>query len=240
MRAEGIFQSLCPKTCVPAFDHGLNPGETLILKGRTPMKAITLALLTLCFGTAPLGWGQQAEKNTVEVKSYGSTPSSGRLLFPKGFLRGYTEVGLFPAHNELDLNRCASYSGAYGGADASCSAFGRYFVSGYFEVQLFARKVGPFPLHRISLFAEPRGYFGRNVPQYRYSAALDAIACERTIGVIVGLTRTLDVRIWQHAVDWVGRYRHALGPADLGMNGPYGLHAGVSARWYFGSWGRLR
>lgn len=204
------------------------------------MKTKTLALLTLCFGTSPLCWGQQAEKNAVEVKSYRSSPTSERLLFPKGFFRGYTEVGLFPAHNELDLNRCAASSGAHGGADASCSAFGRYFMAGYVEVRLFARKVGPFPLDRVSLFAEPRWYFGRNVPQYSYTAALDPIADERTLGIIIGLTKTLDVRIWQHRIDWLGRYRHTLGPADLGTNGPYGLHAGVSARWYFGSWERRR
>jgi hypothetical protein len=204
------------------------------------MKPQTLALLTLCFATTPFGWGQQAAKNAVEVKPYWSISSSEGLLFPKGFVRGYTEVALFPAHNELDLNRCAATSGAQGGAEALCSAFSRYSMGGYVEMQLFARKVGPFPLHRVSLFAEPRWYFGRNVPQYNYSAALDPIACERTLGVIIGLTKALDVRIWQHRVDWLGRYRHALGPADLGMNGPYGLHAGVSARWYFGSWERLR
>lgn len=204
------------------------------------MKPKTLALLTLCFSTAPLGWGQQAANNVVEVMSFRPIPTTGRLLFPKGFVRGFTEVGLFPAHNELDLNRCAASSGAHGGAEASCSAFSRYFMTGYVEMQLFGRKVGPLPLHRVLLFAEPRGYFGRNVPQYSYSAALDPIACERTMGIIIGLTKALDVRIWQHRIYWLGRYRHALGPADLGTNGPYGLHAGVSARWYFGSWERLR
>lgn len=201
------------------------------------MKAGILALLTLCFATGPLCWGQQAKKDAVAVKSYGSSPTSGRLFFPKGFLRGYTEAGFFPPHNELDLNRCLARSGVHGGANAACSAFSRYFMGGYVEVQPFARKVGPFPLDRISLFVEPRGYFGRNVPQYRYTAALDPIGCERTMGVIFELTKNLDIRVWQHQMDWLGRYRHWLGPADLG-NIPYGQHAGISTRWYFGGWRR--
>jgi hypothetical protein len=39
-------------------------------------------------------------------------------------------------------------------------------------------------------------------------------------------------------VDWLGRYNHNVGPADLSTHGPYGLYTTIGARWYFGGYGR--
>jgi hypothetical protein len=42
----------------------------------------------------------------------------------------------------------------------------------------------------------------------------------------------------KHSVQWMGRYRHPLGPADIGSGGPYGQYATVGVRWYFGGYAR--
>jgi len=201
------------------------------------MKAELIASLALCLlGARPACWAQQ-----TATGNYTATPTSeqapwSRLLFPKNSLRGFTEAGYFPSHNEADLGRCANWAGAYGGASARCAAFSRYFLGGYMEFQPFARKLGWLPLQRVSLFIEPRGFFGRNVPQFEYSQSFVPIALERTVGIVFAMRKNLEVRIWQHQNDWLGRYRNYLGPADLGSNGPYGKYAGVSTRWYFGGW----
>lgn len=202
------------------------------------MKVEFIASLALCLlGAGPACWAQQTASG-----DYTETPTSeqapwGRLLFPKNSLRGYTEGGYFPSHNEADLGRCATWAGTYGGASAPCAAFSRYFLGGYVEFQPFARSLGPLPLQRVVLFVEPRGFFGRNVPQFDYSQSFVPIALERTVGIILAVHKNFELRVWQHQNDWLGRYRNHLGPADLGSNGPYGIYAGVSARWYFGGWG---
>jgi hypothetical protein len=98
--------------------------------------------------------------------------------------------------------------------------------------------VGSLPLNRIYLFVEPRAFFGRNVPQFNYSQSFSPIIFEHSVGIVIAVRRNLEVRMWRHQNDWLGRYRRYLGPADLGSSGPYGQHAGISTRWYFGGWGR--
>jgi hypothetical protein len=200
-------------------------------------KAIVLFGLLL-FGAQAEGWGQQAKRVDYSAPSSVAAPASDRLFFPRNFVRGYTEAGYFPAHNEVDMGRCSAGSGNYGGVNAPCAAFGRYFVGGYAEIQVFGRKVGPLPLNRLFLFIEPRGFFGNNVPQFSYSQSLYPISFERSIGVIIALRKNLEVRVWQHQNDWLGRYKNWLGPADLLSNGPYGQYAAISTRWTFGGWGR--
>ena len=180
----------------------------------------------------------QTVTNDFRAPPIVSESTSDRLLFPKNFLRGFTETGYFPAHNEPDLGRCASWTGQYGGASAPCAAFGRYVLGGYVEFQPFARKVGPLPLHRFSLFIEPHSFFGRNVPQFSYTQSFRPINFERTIGLNFAVSKHFDIRMVQHQNDWLGRYGHSLGPADLGTTGPYGMYAGFSTRWYFGGYGR--
>jgi hypothetical protein len=210
-----------------------------ILMERISMKTKLIVLLAfyLLVARASCCLGQTGQE-VYPAAPIVSQPASDRLFFPKNVVRGFTEAGYLPSHNEADLGRCASWTGAYGGAAAPCAAFGRYFLGGYAEFQPFARKLGPLPLHRVFLFLEPRAFFGRNIPRFNYSASFAPINFERTVGIIIAVRRNLDVRIWQHQNDWLGRYGHSLGPADLGTSGPYGMYAGISTRWYFGSWGR--
>jgi len=204
------------------------------------MKTELIASLVLCL----LGAGPACQAQETATGGYTATPTASeqatwdRLLFPKNSLRGFTEGGYFPSHNEADLGRCASWAGVYGGANASCAAFSRYFLGGYVEFQPFGRKLGPLPLHRVFLFVEPQAFFGRNVPQFNYTQSFSPIALERTLGITFAVRKNLEVRMFQHQNDWLGRYRHYLGPADLGPDGPYGRYAGFSTRWYFGGWGR--
>ena len=207
------------------------------------MKTELIASLVLCLlGARPACWAQETATGGYSAPPV-ATPisepaTSDRLLFPKNSLRGFTEGGYFPSHNEADLGRCASWTGAYGGANASCAAFSRYFLGGYVEFQPFGRKLGPLPLQRVFLYVEPRTFFGRNIPQFNYTQSFAPIDLERTLGIAVALRKNLEVRMFQHQNDWLGRYRHNLGPADLGPDGPYGMYAGFSTRWYFGGWGR--
>ena len=46
------------------------------------------------------------------------------------------------------------------------------------------------------------------------------------------------LRVEQHQVDWLGKYKNNVGLADLGTSGPYGLYSTIGARWYFGGYGR--
>jgi hypothetical protein len=203
------------------------------------MKTEVIVLMALCaWGSAASGSRAQTATEDYHPPPVVSESNSDRLLFPKNFLRGYTEAAYFPSHNEPDLGRCASWTGAYGGANAACAAFGRYMLGGYLEFQPFARKVGPLPLQRFSLFFEPHNFFGRNVPQVNYTQSFAPINFERTVGISFAVSRHLDIRMLQHQNYWEGRYGHNLGPADLGTSGPYGMYAGFSTRWYFGGYGR--
>jgi len=162
----------------------------------------------------------------------------GRLDFPHRFVRGFAEFELNPSHGERDMGRCASYAGVFGGAGAPCSAFARYAASGYVELQPVGRKLGPVPFHRLFFLAEPKMFLGRNVPQALYSASAEPILLEWSAGLGVKLTESLELRFRQHHNQWLGRHRGYLGPADLGVAGPFGRYSAVSLRWYFGSWNR--
>lgn len=86
-------------------------------------------------------------------------------------------------------------------------------------------------------FLEPKMSFGRNIPQLSYTASMEPISFDRTIGVAVQLPKKFQFRLTQHHVDYLGRYRGSLGPADLHTNGPYGLYTTVGVRWSFGGYG---
>lgn len=188
------------------------------------MKTLRL-MFVICAGISVSGTalGQsilQADKTT------------SRTLFPKGWVRGYTEFSVAPPHNEPDLNRCSASAGSYGGAGDPCSAFARFVGSGYVELRPF----GSSGLRRVFLFAEPSLFLGSNVPQFHYSASAAPMALDRSIGLGVALTRNLELRVSQHRVEWLGRYQRQLGVADLGKTGPLGQYSTVSARWYFGGY----
>ena len=169
------------------------------------------------------------------ASSYVEKPASeSRTFFPKNWIRGYVDYAVAPSHNEPDLGRCAFPQPlAAGGSASSCTAYARYLISGYVELQPLART----PARHLFLFIEPRMSFGRNIPQMRYAASMEPIAFERSIGIGFQLPKNFEVRVTQHQVNYIGRYEKILGPADLRTNGPYGLFATFAVRWSFGGYG---
>lgn len=163
----------------------------------------------------------------------------GRAVFPHHWLRGYIDFEVAPSHNEPDLGRCSPSSSVIvsaGGANSMCNAYARYLSGGYLEVQPFGKT---FARHAFFFFT-PTFSFGNNVPQFKYTASMAAIAYERSVGLGIELPKNFEFRLTQHQVDWLGRYKHSVGPADLGTAGPYGLYTTLGARWYFGGYGRSR
>lgn len=161
----------------------------------------------------------------------------GRLLFPHNWIRGYIDFDVAGPHNEPDLGRC-SQSGAIinaaGGASSDCNAYARYLLGGYLEIQPFGKTLA----RHLFLFFTPTFSFGNNVPQHKYTWSPAGIAMERSIGFGFELPKNFEIRVQQHQVDWLGKYNHEVGLADLGTSGPYGLYSTVGARWTFGGYGR--
>lgn len=189
---------------------------------------VMISLLTLFLQAA------QSQTKVVESNHAPAAPSSPRTFFPHNWIRGYTDFAVAPSHNEPDLGRCMFPQPASSGGSAStCTAYARYLFSGYVELQPIGRT---FARH-LFLFLEPRMAFGRNVPQLHYSASMEPMAFDRSVGVGFQLPRNFELRATQHQVDWLGRYSNSLGPADLHTNGPYGLYATFGVRWSFGGYG---
>jgi len=184
------------------------------------LKRISLALTILVLAAGARGWGQTQAGSR-------DAPSSERWFFPKDFLRGYADFAVAPPHNEPDLGRCALSVGL-------CSTFPRYVLSGYLEFQ----PVGRGPLRRLFVFFEPDMFFGDNIPQQKYTASLRPMALSRVAGLVLGVSRHLELRISKHEVNWFGRYARHLGAPDLGSDKPMGQYATIGVRWYFGGWGR--
>lgn len=190
---------------------------------------ISLILGLLCCAFLPLA---EAQRSTLVAGK--TTPlAEPRLFFPHNWIRGYTDFQFAPPHNEPDLGRCAfpQPPGSWG-VNSGCTAYARYFLNGYVEIQPIGRTFA----RRIVLFFEPRISFGRNIPQVSYLYSMEPIAFERSIGVALQLPRGFEFRATQHQIDYLGRYSHYLGPADLRTNGPYGLYATVGVRWSFGGY----
>ena len=162
----------------------------------------------------------------------------GRAFFPHNWLRGYVDFSVAPPHNEPDLGRC-SQSGAViaaaGGVNSNCNAYARYLLGGYLEIQPFGKTIA----RHLFVFLTPTFSFGNNVPQFKYTGSMSGIAFERAVGVGFELPKNFEIRITQHQVDWLGKYNHNVGLADLGTSGPYGLYSTIGARWYFGGYGRM-
>jgi hypothetical protein len=134
-----------------------------------------------------------------QAADQGANASS--MFFPQNWIRGFVDAAVAPPHNEPDLNRCASTAGADGGENAPCTAFARYVLSGYIELQ----PIGTGPLRRIFVFAQPELYLGKNVPQFKYSASAAPMAFARVFGVGIELSRNFELRVAQHRVEWLGR-----------------------------------
>jgi len=156
------------------------------------------------------------------------------MFFPKNWIRGYLDFAVAPSHNEPDLGRCAfPQPASAGGAASACTAYGRYLFSGYLEIQPLGRT----PARHLFLFIEPKMTFGRNIPQLVYSASMEPMAFDRSVGIGFQLPKNFELRATQHQVDYLGRYANSLGPADLHTSGPYGLYATIGVRWSFGGYG---
>jgi hypothetical protein len=167
----------------------------------------------------------------------------GRTFFPHDWVRGYVSFDVAPPHNEPDLGRCTQSQPiiiAAGGINSPCNAYARYLMGGYLEVQPFGKT---FARH-VFIFFTPTFSFGNNVPQFKYTASMAGIAFERAVGFGIELPKNFEIRVTQHQVDWLGKYKSTIDPnvpgLDLGTSGPYGLYATVGARWYFGGYGRAR
>lgn len=192
------------------------------------MKKIVLllsALLTVSALTA------HSQTTTMESGHSPAAAPESRTFFPKNWIRGYTDFAVAPSHNEPDLGRCKFPP--VGGAASTCTAYARYFISGYVELQPFGRT----PARHLFLFFEPKFSFGRNIPQFTYTASMLPIAFERSVGIGFQLPKNFELRATQHQVDWLGRYSKSLGTGDFGTNGPYGLYATFGVRWSFGGYG---
>ena len=161
----------------------------------------------------------------------------GRTFFPHNWVRGYVDFDVAPPHNEPDLGRCSPVGSvivAAGGARSNCNAYARYLLGGYLEVQPFGKTMA----RHLFVFFTPTFSFGNNVPQFKYTASMAGIAFERAVGVGFELPKNFEIRVQQHQVDWLGKYNHNVGLADLGTSGPYGLYTTIGARWSFGGYGR--
>jgi len=190
---------------------------------------ILLRLGVLFFALLPVAAGQV----NAYITGKSSPTAETRLFFPHNWIRGYTDVQVAPSHNEPDLGRCAFPQPlSAGGATTICTAYARYLMSGYIEMQPIGRGFG----RRIFFFLEPKMSFGKNVPQVNYRASMEPIAYDRSIGMGVQIKHGLELRVTQHQVDYLGRYANYLGPADLKTSGPYGMYATVGVRWSFGGY----
>jgi len=157
-----------------------------------------------------------------------------RMFFPRDMLWGWAQLDLAPPHNEVDPNLCTGNAGAsqFGGANAPCSMFARYMLSGILEVRPFGRG----PLRRFMVFGAPNFLFGKNLPQTLYTWSPDAIGIEHSWGAGIYITKGFEFRVTQHFLfDRLGARDKTLGPADLGNNGPWGRYMTVGVRKTFGT-----
>lgn len=199
------------------------------------MKKIALILSALSLPWAPAAVSQTVNDEAVSSSSRTSEASRSSALFPRNWIRGYTDFAVAPSHNEPDLGRCMfPQPVSAGGAASQCTAYARYMFSGYMEIQ----PLGQTFARHLFLFFEPRFSFGRNIPQLSYEESMEPIAYDRSIGAGYQLPRNFELRLTQHRVDYLGRYSRLLGPADLRTTGPYGLYTTVSVRWTFGGYAR--
>lgn len=172
-------------------------------------------------------------QETALVAGKAAPALQARFFFPRNWIRGYTDFDVAPPHNEPDLGRCVfPQPGDAGGVNSACTAYARYLLSGYLEIQPIGRG---FARH-LFFFFEPKFSFGRNIPQVSYLASMEPMGFERSIGFAFQLPKGFQFRVSQHQFDYLGRYSKYLGPADLRTNGPYGLYATVGVRWTFGGY----
>lgn len=216
IREVVLLFALAAFACLPALAQNADGTLAVSMPGAPPAAAAGIP-------AAPLSWGVP----------------EGRLFFPHNWLRGYVNFDVAPPHNEPDLGRCSPSSTVIvmaGGANSNCNAYARYLLGGYLEIQPFGKTLA----RHLFVFLTPTFSFGNNVPQYKYTVSMSGIAFERAVGFGIELPKNFEFRVTQHQVDWLGKYNHSVGAADLGTAGPYGLYSTIGARWYFGGYGRAR
>jgi hypothetical protein len=192
------------------------------------MKISLLSGLLFFFISPPAG-----AQETALVSGKVSPVVESRFFFPHNWIRGYTDFDVAPPHNEPDLGRCVfPQPPDAGGSNSGCTAYARYLISGYLEIQPIGRT---FARH-LFFFFEPTFSFGRNIPQVSYLASMEPMGFDRSIGFALQLPKGFQFRVTQHQFDYLGRYSKYLGPADLRTNGPYGLFTTVGVRWSFGGY----
>jgi hypothetical protein len=203
------------------------------------LKQLCLGLVAALFLVVTPGFAQQqtASLSTFSLAQPASSPygkPEGKMFFPRHWIRGHTDFAGAPSHNEPDLGRCSPAPAAqFGGASSPCTAYARWVLSGYVEIQPIGRTF----LRHVFITYDAQFFFGRNVPQYSYTVSFEPMADERAIGVGVELPKHFEFRFTDHRADWLGRYRGNLGPADLATHPPYGNNATLGIRWNFGGWG---
>jgi hypothetical protein len=154
------------------------------------------------------------------------------MFFPSDMFWGWAEFNLAPPHNEIDPNLCAGNAGQYGGANAPCSLFARYMLSGMLEVRPFGRG----PLRRFMVFGAPAFLFGKTIPKTLYTWSPDAIGIEHSWGVGIFIAKGFEFRVTQHFLfDRLGARNTNLGIADLGNNGPWGRYVTLGVHKSFGT-----
>ena len=199
------------------------------------MKKIILPLFALSVALPPVAVSQTIANQSPSSAGHSAQASDQPMFLPRNWIRGFTDFAVAPSHNEPDLGRCMfPQPASAGGAASQCTAYARYLLSGYLEIQPLGRT----PARHLFFFFEPRFSFGRNIPQISYTASMEPMAYDRAVGAGFELPRNFQVRVTQHQVDYLGRYSNSLGPADLHTTGPYGLYTTISVRWSFGSYGR--
>ena len=194
---------------------------------------ILAILILVSFTDAQVSAPASSQGTSSQGTSTASAPAD-RMFFPRDMLWGWAQLDLAPPHNEVDPNLCAGDSGApqYGGANAPCSMFARYMLSGMLEVRPFGQTI----LRRFMLFGAPTFLFGKNLPKTLYTWSPDAIGIEHSWGAGVYLNKGFEFRITQHFLfDRLGARDANLGPADLGNNGPWGRYMTVGVRKTFGT-----
>jgi hypothetical protein len=209
-------------------------------KGRLLLRPLYLLLIAIVFLAVTPCFAQEQALNLSAAALPARSSSAygvreGRTFFPRHWVRGHLDFDFAPPTNEPDLGRCSDLPAAqFGGASSPCTAYARWLPSGYVELQPIGRTF----LRHVFLTYSAQLFFGRNVPQYSYTASFEPMADERSLGVGVELPKHFEFRLASNRSDWLGRYRGNLGPADLGTHPPYGNNATVGIRWNFGGWGR--
>jgi hypothetical protein len=204
------------------------------------LTGIVLVGLALTSGSAAaqssptLVSGQSSGSASQDANSQGwhEAAPDERMFFPRDMLWGWAQLDLAPPHNEVDPNLCAGNAGQYGGANAPCSMFARYMLSGILEVRPFGRG----PLRRFMVFGAPTFLFGKNVPKTLYTWSPDAIGIEHSWGAGIYIAKGFEFRVTQHFLfDRLGARDTNLGVADLGNNGPWGRYMTLGVRKTFGT-----